>query len=50
MIMMVTSHGQEAMVFDAIEAGAKGYLLKPLHMEKLKANIDEIYEKYGDKH
>ena len=50
LIIIVTSHGQEAMVFDAIEAGAKGYLLKPLNMEKLKANIDEIYEKYGDKH
>lgn len=49
LIMMVTSHGQEAMVFDAIEAGAKGYLLKPLQIEKLKANINEIYEKYGDK-
>jgi len=49
LIMMVTSHGQEGMVFDAIEAGAKGYLLKPLQMEKLKANINEIYEKYGDK-
>jgi len=49
LIMMVTSHGQEAMVFDAIEAGAKGYLLKPLHIEKLEVNINEIYEKYGDK-
>jgi len=48
LIMMVTSHGQEAMVLDAIEAGAKGYLLKPLQAEKLKANINEIYEKYGD--
>jgi len=48
LIMMVTSHGQEAMVLDAIESGAKGYLLKPLQAEKLKANIEEIYEKYGD--
>lgn len=48
LILIVTSHGQEAMVLDAIEAGAKGYLLKPLRVEKLKANIEEIYEKYGD--
>ncbi len=48
LIMMVTSHGQESMVLDSIEAGAKGYLLKPLRGDKLKANIEEIYEKYGD--
>ncbi len=48
LIIMVTSHGQEAMVLDAIEAGAKGYLLKPLRSDKLKTNIEEIFNKYGD--
>ncbi len=48
LIIIVTSHGQEAMVLDAIEAGAKGYLLKPLRVDKLKASIEEIYEKYGE--
>lgn len=48
LILMVTSHGQEGMVLDAIEAGAKGYLLKPLRLEKLKDSIDEIYRKYGE--
>lgn len=48
LIVMVTSHGQEGMVLDAIEAGAKGYLLKPLRLEKLKNTIEETYKKYGD--
>ena len=28
-IIMITSHGQEMMVLDALKAGAKGYVLKP---------------------
>lgn len=39
-IIMVTSHGQEKMVLDALKAGAKGYLLKPFRLEKLKEVID----------
>jgi two-component system chemotaxis response regulator CheY len=38
-IIMVTSHGQEKMVMDALEAGAKGYVLKPVREDKLKAMI-----------
>jgi two-component system chemotaxis response regulator CheY len=33
--IMVTSHGQEAMVVRAIEAGAMGYVLKPVAKERL---------------
>ena len=33
--VMVTSHGQEAMVVRAIEAGAVGYVLKPVVKERL---------------
>jgi two-component system chemotaxis response regulator CheY len=39
-VIMVTSHGQEAMVLRAIEAGAMGYVLKPVVKEKLGAVID----------
>ena len=28
-IVMVTSHGQEKMVLEALKAGAKGYVIKP---------------------
>lgn len=48
LIIMITSHGQEGMVLDAIEAGAKGYLLKPLRLDKLKQTIEDTYGKYGD--
>jgi two-component system chemotaxis response regulator CheY len=36
-VIMVTSHGQEAMVLRAIEAGACGYVLKPVARDKLAA-------------
>ena len=35
-IVMVTSHGQEKMVLDALKAGAKGYLLKPFCIPDFK--------------
>lgn len=34
-IVMVTSHGQEKMVLDALKAGARGYVLKPFQRHKL---------------
>jgi two-component system chemotaxis response regulator CheY len=39
-VIMVTSHGQEGMVVKALEAGALGYVLKPVSKEKLAAMID----------
>ena len=41
LIIMVTSHGQEQMVMDAIENGARGYVLKPVKVEKLKDSIEK---------
>ncbi|MBF0303564.1 MAG: response regulator [Desulfamplus sp.] len=46
MIIMVTSHGQEQMVIDAIKAGALGYVIKPFKPETLKASIDRILDKF----
>ncbi|MBF0230758.1 MAG: response regulator [Desulfamplus sp.] len=46
MIIMVTSHGQEQMVVDAIKAGALGYVIKPFKPETLKASIDRILDKF----
>ena len=34
-ILMITSHGQEKMVLDALKAGAKGYVLKPFQPQKV---------------
>lgn len=47
LVIMVTSHGQEQMVIDAIDAGAKGYVLKPFDKEKLQTNIENVVEQYG---
>lgn len=46
MIIMVTSHGQEQMVMDAIDAGAKGYVLKPFSKDKLADHIDKLLHQY----
>lgn len=45
-IIMVTSHGQEQMVMDAIDAGAKGYVLKPIKQDKLSEYLDSVADKY----
>ncbi|NDV25614.1 response regulator [Desulfovibrio sp. JC010] len=42
-IIMVTSHGQEQMVMDAIDAGAKGYILKPFYADKIQAHLEKIF-------
>jgi len=47
LIIMVTSHGQEQMVIDAIDAGAKGYVLKPVGEDKLSAMIHKVVDRYG---
>lgn len=47
LIIMVTSHGQEQMVIEAIGAGAKGYVLKPIKLEKLRESINSVMSRYG---
>lgn len=46
LIIMVTSHGQEQKVMDAIDAGAKGYVLKPIRKEKLEETIVKVMTAY----
>ena len=41
-VIMVTSHGQEAMVVRALEAGAVGYVLKPVIKEQLSGMIEKV--------
>ncbi len=48
LIIMVTSHGQEQMVVDAIKSGALGYVIKPVKIEKLEEHINKVIEKYGN--
>lgn len=46
-IIMVTSHGQEDMVIKSIQAGAVGYMLKPITEEKLAQAIGEVFVEYA---
>lgn len=41
-IIMVTSHGQEQMVIDSLDAGAKGYIIKPMKTEKFRDIIEKV--------
>jgi two-component system chemotaxis response regulator CheY len=46
-IIMVTSHGQEDMVIKSIQAGAVGYMLKPVTKDKLAIAIGEVFIEYA---
>ncbi len=46
-ILMITSHGQEKMVLDALKAGAKGYVLKPFEKQKVSESIQKACKKLG---
>ena len=41
-IVMVTSHAQKGMVMDALKAGAKGYILKPMQTDKLREVLAKV--------
>ena len=41
-VIMVTSHGEEKLVMEAISSGAKGYILKPITKEKLEESIEKL--------
>jgi two-component system chemotaxis response regulator CheY len=44
-IIMVTSHGQEKMVINALKAGAKGYVLKPFDGRKIYEAIQKACQR-----
>lgn len=46
LIVMITSHGQEQMIVEAVQAGAKGYILKPFRKEHIDSQIKQILKKY----
>ena len=43
-IIISTSHGQENIIMQSLQAGAKGYILKPMNKDKLSDIIDNIYQ------
>jgi len=44
-VIMITSHGEERLVMDAISLGAKGYILKPITPLKIKQTIQKTFPK-----
>lgn len=42
-IIVVTSHGQEEIIMQSLQAGAKGYILKPMNEQNLSESINNIY-------
>ena len=42
-IIILTSHGEENLVVDAILKGAKGYVLKPVDLNKLKDALEKLH-------
>ena len=42
-VIMITSHGEERLVMDAISNGAKGYVLKPITPESIQQAIHKVF-------
>ena len=42
-LVIITSHGQENLVRQAIKGGAKGYILKPITTEKIEAIMSKVF-------
>jgi len=43
-IIVSTSHGQEEIIMRSLQAGAKGYILKPMSKDTLLSTIQNIYQ------
>lgn len=41
-VIMITSHGEQKLIIDAISKGAKGYILKPITKEKIDSAIKKL--------
>ena len=46
-IIMITALGQQKLILDAIESGAKDFITKPFEPEKLKAAADQLVGQYS---
>jgi two-component system chemotaxis response regulator CheY len=42
-VVMITAHGQEKLVKDAIKKGANDYILKPITADKIKKSINKLF-------
>ncbi len=48
-VIMITSHGEERLVMDAITLGAKGYMLKPITPLKIKLSLQKAFPQLSDR-
>ncbi len=49
-IVMVTSHGEEGLVMDAISSGARGYILKPITPDTINRAVEDYHRLTNNKH
>ena len=42
-VIMITSHGEEKLVMEAIKSGAVGYILKPISHGKILKAINKVF-------
>ena len=45
-VIMITSHGEEELVMEAIENGAVGYILKPISHGKILKAIKKVFPEH----
>jgi len=48
-VIMITSHGEERLVMEAISSGAKGYVLKPITPESIEQAIQKVFPELTNK-
>jgi two-component system chemotaxis response regulator CheY len=48
-VIMITSHGEEKLIIEALMSGAKGYIVKPINEEKIKIALVKIIVKPSGK-
>ena len=49
-IIMCSAMGQQAMVIDAIQAGAKDFIVKPFQADRVIEAISKVFSYGGDQH
>lgn len=42
-VIIITAHGQESTVVDAIDVGAKYFICKPIEKDKVKEVLDKVF-------
>jgi len=46
-VLMVSAMGQQAMIIEAIQAGAKGFIVKPFQESKVVEEVERLWKEVG---